>query len=157
MDATELIKKLISAKIATNDFHAANMLNVLQCYNLKTDEERFARCQLYHELKQSGENKAVARLQAIAGKPAPARLENVRYCPVCENALVVSGDITQGIFDCPVCEKILFESEADKWKGETKGKPDTLACGHDISEAAEGIGCMACADKAKYEGQESAI
>lgn len=69
-----IVEELVKEKIATNLFHASNMLNVLRCGNLKTDEERLDRCRLYHAWKMAGENKVESRLNAIAGKPAPEEL-----------------------------------------------------------------------------------
>lgn len=69
-----IIQRLIDEKIATNSFHAAGMLNVLRCADLKDDDERMARCRLYKEWKLAGENKEIARFNAIAGTPAPERL-----------------------------------------------------------------------------------
>ena len=66
-----IIQIMLEEKLADNNFHAANMLNVLQCQNLKTDEERLARCRLYKAWKLAGENKPAARLSAIAGKAVP--------------------------------------------------------------------------------------
>jgi len=69
-----IIDQLIELKIAKNNFHAAGILNVLQCADLPDDEARLARCQLYHEWKQFGETKKEARANAIAGKAAPEQL-----------------------------------------------------------------------------------
>jgi hypothetical protein len=69
-----LIEQLVSEKIAKNSFHAANMLNVLECGALETDEARLARCRLYHRWKLSGENKPAARLRAIEGQELPPDL-----------------------------------------------------------------------------------
>jgi len=69
-----LVEELVTRKIASNTFHAAGMLNVLECGKLATDEERLARCELYKAWKLAGENKSVARLNAIAGLPAPEML-----------------------------------------------------------------------------------
>lgn len=66
-----IIDELVTRKIATNPFHAAGMLNALQCGSLKTDEERLFRCELYKAWKLAGENKQEARRKAIAGEPAP--------------------------------------------------------------------------------------
>ena len=66
-----IIEMLVDKKIASNAFHAAGMLNVLECYTLKTDAERLARCELYKAWKLAGENKAEARKNAIAGLPVP--------------------------------------------------------------------------------------
>lgn len=76
-----IVQELVTRKIADNDFHAAGMLNVLECYKLETDEQRIARCELYKawceyykEPKKGGgfkiskENKQLARAHAIAGK-----------------------------------------------------------------------------------------
>lgn len=68
-----IIETLVEKKIADNSFHAANMLNVLECASLKSDDERIARCELYKAWKQAGENKAQARKNAIAGTPAPGK------------------------------------------------------------------------------------
>lgn len=64
-----LIDQLISEKIATNEWHARRMLEVLHCHSLPDEAARLARCRLYHQHKQSGENKAEARRKAIAGEP----------------------------------------------------------------------------------------
>lgn len=69
-----LIDQLVSEKIADNAYHAAGMLNVLKCGELKSDAERLERCKLYKAWKQAGENKAEARRRAIAGEPAPKEL-----------------------------------------------------------------------------------
>lgn len=66
-----LVEQLIAEHIAKNEFHAANMLNVLKCAELKTDEERLARCRRYHAWKNAGENKPAARLRAIEGEEVP--------------------------------------------------------------------------------------
>ena len=66
-----IIDQLIELKIAKNNFHAAGMLNVLQCQDLPDDEARLARCKLYHEWKQFGETKKEARANALADRPVP--------------------------------------------------------------------------------------
>lgn len=66
-----LIDELVKRKIAANVFHAANMLNVLECGKLSSDAERIARCELYKAHKMSGENKAEARRKAIKGEAVP--------------------------------------------------------------------------------------
>jgi hypothetical protein len=66
-----LVEELVKRKIAENTFHAAGMLNVLQCGKLTTDEERLTRCELYKAWKLAGENKSEARRKAIAGQAAP--------------------------------------------------------------------------------------
>lgn len=66
-----IVEVIVDEKIADNNFHAANMLNVLECGKLANDEERLARCRLYKEWKQAGENKKAARLKAIAGERVP--------------------------------------------------------------------------------------
>ena len=66
-----LVETLVAEKIADNPFHAANMLNVLECAKLATDEARIARCKLYKSWKLAGENKPEARRKAIAGEVVP--------------------------------------------------------------------------------------
>ena len=66
-----IVDELVSRKIADNVFHASHMLNVLHCGELKTDEERRARCELYKRWKLAGENKAEARKLAIKGENPP--------------------------------------------------------------------------------------
>jgi len=66
-----IVDELVNRKIADNHFHAANMLNVLDCGKLATDEERITRCELYKAWKQAGENKPAARQKAIAGEQVP--------------------------------------------------------------------------------------
>ena len=76
-----IVEILVSEKIATSDFHAAGMLNVLECGKLDTDEQRIERCKLYQAWKkyiaQSKEftndksRKAAARKNAIAGLAVP--------------------------------------------------------------------------------------
>lgn len=73
----DLIDTLILEHIADNRFHASNMLNVLHCENLKTDAEKIERCRLYKAWKQAGENKQVARLNAIVGKPPPEQMKGM--------------------------------------------------------------------------------
>lgn len=58
------------------------------------------------------------------------RLENVlpgfpkRYCPRCENQVkLFQLSRPNMIFNCLVCESLLFESEVDDFPGQTKGKP----------------------------------
>lgn len=71
---TNIIDQLIEQKIAKNNFHAAGMLNVLQCADLPDDKARLAQCRLYHEWKAAGENKKEARANAIEGNAAPEQL-----------------------------------------------------------------------------------
>ena len=66
-----IVNELVTRKIAENVFHASHMLNVLHCGELKTDEERLARCELYKRWKQAGENKQEARRLAIKGEEPP--------------------------------------------------------------------------------------
>lgn len=72
-----IVDQLVEAKIVDNVFHAAGMLNVLECYKLATDEERIERCRLYKEWKRTGENKSEARRKAIAGEAPPKELFEV--------------------------------------------------------------------------------
>lgn len=67
-----IVDIMIEQKIAQNAFHAANMLNVLQCGSLPSDAARLDRCRLYKAWKLAGENKTEARRKAIAGESAPA-------------------------------------------------------------------------------------
>lgn len=70
---------LVELKIAESLFHAAGMLNVLECVKMENDEQRIARCQLYtawknyykhsKEFKNEKSRKAAARANAIAGLP----------------------------------------------------------------------------------------
>ena len=69
-----IVEKLVSEKIATNPFHAANMLNVLECGKLETDEQRVDRCRLYKAWKLTDENKQEARRKAIAGEQPPEQM-----------------------------------------------------------------------------------
>lgn len=46
-----------------------------------------------------------------------------RFCPRCENAVILSTPTVYNIYDCKTCENILFESEVDVYPGQTKGKP----------------------------------
>jgi len=69
-----IVETLVSEKIASNPFHASNMLNVLKCGELATDEERIERCRLYKAWKLTGENKQMAREMAIKGQPAPKQM-----------------------------------------------------------------------------------
>ena len=69
-----IVDELVTRKIADNAWHAANMLNVLHCGELKTDEERLARCELYKRWKLAGENKAEARRLAIKGEQPPVTM-----------------------------------------------------------------------------------
>lgn len=69
-----IVNELVTRKIAENVFHASHMLNVLHCGELKTDEERLARCELYKRWKQAGENKQEARKLAISGKEPPVTM-----------------------------------------------------------------------------------
>ncbi len=75
-----IIEQLVSEGIAESTFHAAGMLNVLECSKLKTDDERIERCKLYAAWKkyysQSKEFKSTAlkteaRKRAIAGATVP--------------------------------------------------------------------------------------
>jgi len=66
--------ELVVRKIAENNWHAAGMLNKLKCFELKTDAERLARCELYKAWKMAGENKSEAARKAIAGEVAPVPL-----------------------------------------------------------------------------------
>ena len=70
-----IVNELVTRKIAENVFHASHMLNVLHCGDLKTDEERLARCELYKRWKQAGENKQEARKRAIKGEQPPVMFE----------------------------------------------------------------------------------
>ena len=72
-----IIEELVTRKIVDNAFHAAGMLNVLECHALKTDAERIARCELYKAHKKSGENKAAARRKAIAGEAVVDMFVNI--------------------------------------------------------------------------------
>jgi hypothetical protein len=79
-----IVERLVAEKIADNSFHAAGMLNVLECLSLGSDEERIARCRLYVAWKKYLENsqeftnqknaKIQARKNAIEGKPVPELL-----------------------------------------------------------------------------------
>lgn len=79
-----LISELVNSKIAQSDFHAAGMLNVLECVKLDTDEQRLERCKLYAEWKKYYEQskeftskakaKVQARKNAIAGMVVPELL-----------------------------------------------------------------------------------
>lgn len=76
-----IIELLISEKIAKNEFHAAAMLNKLDCIHLPDDAARLERCRLYaqhkHALKQSQEfrgDKAIraeATRRTLANEPVP--------------------------------------------------------------------------------------
>lgn len=66
-----IVRELVDRGIATSDWHAAGMLNVLECGKLATDEERLARCKLYKLLKLAGVPKAEARRLAIKGEQPP--------------------------------------------------------------------------------------
>jgi hypothetical protein len=55
------------------------------------------------------------RIEAEIPAPTP------RYCPRCENE-VTPTNARWNLFDCAVCETVLFESEVDCWPGQTKGK-----------------------------------
>lgn len=61
--------------------------------------------------------KRLKKLNKIAPPPIPTR-----YCPRCENALSLSNP-TDSIYDCKICETLLFEPEVDEFPGQTKGKP----------------------------------
>ena len=86
-----IVETLVSEKIASNPFHAANMLNVLECGKLATDKERVERCRLYKAWKNTGENKKMARLMAIQGQPAPKQMfdeeQSAWTCPNCKTRM----------------------------------------------------------------------
>lgn len=42
-----LVEQLVKDGIAANDFHAKNMLKMLNCISLATVEQRLERCKLY--------------------------------------------------------------------------------------------------------------
>jgi hypothetical protein len=44
-----------------------------------------------------------------------------RFCPRCEGEVKPMPGPHNGIYDCGVCETMLFDSEVDDWKGQTKG------------------------------------
>ena len=76
-----IVEKLISEKIVDNGFHAAGMLNVLECATLETDDQRLDRCRLYIAWKKYFDNskdftnktnaKKQARKNTIAGLAVP--------------------------------------------------------------------------------------
>ena len=70
-----IVDELVTRKIAENVFHASHMLNVLHCGELKTDEERLARCELYKRWKLADVPKAEARRLAIKGEEPPVMFE----------------------------------------------------------------------------------
>jgi len=47
--------------------------------------------------------------------------ETTRYCPKCKSPLT-SNDPNKLIYDCSICEDVLFASETDSFPGETKGE-----------------------------------
>lgn len=76
-----IIERMLKEKIVDNGFHAAGMLNKLECATLESDEERIARCKLYiawqgyykaaQEFTNEKAMKNAARLKAIEGAKVP--------------------------------------------------------------------------------------
>jgi len=76
-----IIERMKSEKIVDNDFHAAGMLNVLECVKLDNDDARLERCRLYvawkkyleaaKEFTNKTAAKKQARVNAIAGLAVP--------------------------------------------------------------------------------------
>ena len=135
MTITDLLK---ASGIASNDFQAQHIANGLRLWECATDEEKLERAKLYRKWRPSTETKKSKRDElpswqayelAIAGinpddvEPRQIEFEDKRYCPKCENEVVSgSGTYGNGIYDCNTCETILFESETDTRKGQTKSK-----------------------------------
>jgi hypothetical protein len=67
-----IIEKIIADGIAKNVFQATHIANGLKLVEMKTDDERLARCRLYRDWRNAGEKSATAYAKAIAGEAVPA-------------------------------------------------------------------------------------
>ena len=64
-----IIDWMIAEKIAKNGFNASAIVNGLELWTLKTEDEQKARCKLYRDWRNAGEKSAVAFAKAKAGEP----------------------------------------------------------------------------------------
>ena len=67
-----IIDWMIESKIAKNGFNASAIINGLELWTLKDDEERKARVRLYRDWRNAGEKAPIAFEKAKAGKPVLA-------------------------------------------------------------------------------------
>lgn len=84
MKEQTLVERMVKQGVAQNVYHAAGLLNKLECGTLESDEERLARCRLYKDWQkyyvtaQAFTNekamKDAAKAAAIRGDKVPALL-----------------------------------------------------------------------------------